>query len=437
MKNRTRKVIAASAVAIMLAPAALSALPQNVDAAAVGTVSTTTPVYDANGKATGQTLPSGSSWQLGQQVTINGVAHYQVATNEYIPASVVKNVTGSANSVDSSQSQSRWVEDNPDAGKIATANTTLNVVDVYGNSTGATLPAGSQWKIGNILHANKMIYYQVSTNQYINAQNVTVAGQTTTTTTTTNNPYITTDAQYGKTVTITNTANIVDSNGNSTGMTLPVGSKWRIADMLFVNGKNYYQVATNEWIQDTNFTVSGPATGDNGSYITDGSGAAGSVGITTNNVQVVNGSGTPTGATLPKGTQWKIGSQTLHYDKQTFYQVATNEFVSVAYMNIVDQTSTTPNTNNNSSVPTPSNGLIATAKKQIRTYNTSTNSYDLTLPANSAWKISKLVVNKYGSYWGQVATNQWVWITDVTLNSGLNLKANSYYEPEFATSINK
>lgn len=394
MKNRTRKVIAASAVAIMLAPAALSALPQNVDAAAVGTVSNTTPVYDANGKATGQTLPSGSSWQLGQQVTINGVAHYQVATNEYIPASVVKNVTGSANSVDSSQSQDRWVEDNPDAGKIATANTTLNVVDAYGNSTGATLPAGSQWKIGNILHANKMIYYQVSTNQYINAQNVTVAGQTTTTTT--NNLYITTDAQYGKTVTITNTANIVDSNGNSTGMTLPVGSKWRIADMLFVNGKNYYQVATNEWIQDTNFTVSGPATGDNGSYITDGSGAAGSVGITTNNVQVVNGSGTPTGATLPKGTQWKIGSQTLHYDKQTFYQVATNEFVSVAYMNIVDQTSTTPNTNTNSSVPTPSNGLIATTNKQIRTYNTSTNSYDLTLPANSAWKISKLVVNKYG-----------------------------------------
>ncbi|WCG35444.1 SLAP domain-containing protein [Companilactobacillus farciminis] len=433
MKNRTRKVIAASAVAIMLAPAALSALPQNVDAAAVGTVSTTTPVYDANGKATGQTLPSGSSWQLGQQVTINGVAHYQVATNEYIPASVVRNVTGSANSVDSSQSQSRWVEDNPDAGKIATAKTTLNVVDAYGNSTGATLPAGSQWKIGNILHANKMIYYQVSTNQYINAQDVTVAGQTTTT----NNPYITTDAQYGKTVTITNTANIVDSNGNSTGMTLPVGSKWRIADMLFVNGKNYYQVATNEWIQDTDFTVSGPTTGDNGSYITDGSGAAGSIAVTTNNVQVVNGSGTPTGATLPKGTQWKIGSQTLHYDKQTFYQVATNEFVSVAYMNIVDQTSTTPNTNTNSSVPTPSNGLIATAKKQIRTYNTSTNSYDLTLPANSAWKISKLVVNKYGSYWGQVATNQWVWITDVTLNSGLNLKTNSYYEPEFATSINK
>ncbi|MCV3763491.1 SLAP domain-containing protein [Companilactobacillus farciminis] len=354
MKNRTKKAIAASAVAIMLAPAALSALPQNVDAAAVGTVSITTQVYDANGKATGQTLPSGSSWQLGQQLTINGVAHYQVATNEYIPASVVRNVTGSANSVDSSQSQGRWVENNPDAGKIATANTTLNVVDAYGNTTGATLPAGSQWKIGNILHANKMIYYQVSTNQYINAQDV---------------------------------------------------------------------------------TVTEPATGDNGSYITGGSDAAGSVGVTTNNVQVVNGSGAPTGATLPKGTQWKIGSQTLHYDKQTFYQVATNEFVSVAYMNIVDQTSTTPNTN--SSVPTPSNGLIATAKKQIRTYNTATNSYDLTLPANSAWKISKLVVNKYGSYWGQVATNQWVWISDVTLNSGLNLKANSYYEPEFATSINK
>src|SRR5699024_9020791 len=151
--------------------------------------------------------------------------------------------------------------------------------------------------------------------------------------------------------------------------------------------------------------ISGPATGYNGSYITDVPNVGGSVGVTATNAPVVNGSGTPTGATLPKGTQWKLGSKMLHYDKQTFYQVATDEYVSVAYMNLVDQTSTTTNTN--SSVPTPSNGLIGTANKQIRTYNTATNAYDLTLPAGSAWKISKLVVNKYGSYWGQVATNQW------------------------------
>ena len=97
MKKRNN-ILVASAVAIMLAPAALSALPQQtVDASAVGTISTTTPVYNASGKQTGQTLPSGSKWQLGQQATINGVAHYLVGNNEYVPASVVTNVTGATN----------------------------------------------------------------------------------------------------------------------------------------------------------------------------------------------------------------------------------------------------------------------------------------------------------------------------------------------------
>ncbi len=432
MKNRTRKVIAASAAAIMLAPAALSALPQNVDAAAVGTVSVTTPVYDANGKTTGQTLPSGSSWQLGQQVTINGVAHYQVATNEYIPASVVRNVTGSANSVDTTQTQDRWITENADAGKVATANTTLNVVDAYGNTTGQTLPNGSQWKIGNILHANKMLYYQVGTNQYINAQDVTIAGQ--------NNDsaagLVTQDGNFGKTATVTTAAKLIDRNGNDLGVTLPVNSSWILGKALSANNETYYQVATNEWISANNIKINDYT--QNGqtvdTYITDTT-AAGKTGVTTTDVQVVDGQGNTTGTTLPGNSQWKIGSQMLHHDKQTYYQVATNEFVSVAYMKLLDDATTTTNTN--SSVPTPSNGLVATANKQIRTYNTATNSYDMTLPAGSTWKISKLVVNKYGSYWGEVATNQWVWITDVTLNSGLNLKDNSYYEPEFATSINK
>lgn len=431
MKNRTRKVIAASAVAIMLAPAALNALPQQVDASAVGTVSVATPVYDANGKANGVTLPSGSSWQLGQQATINGVAHYQVGTNEYIPASVVTNVTGSANSVDTTQAPDRWITENADAGKVATANTTLNVVDAYGNTTGQTLPKGSQWKIGKILHANRMLYYQVGTNQFINAQDVTVAGQ--------NNDSaagsIAQDANFGKTATVTSAAKLIDNNGNDLGVTLPVNSNWVLGKVLVANNETYYQVATNEWISKNNIKINDNT--QNGqtvdTYLVDTS-AAGKTGVTTTDVQVVDGQGNVTGTTLPGNSQWKIGSKMLHHDKQTYYQVATNEFVSVAYMKLLEDTTTT---NTNPSVPTPSNGLTATTNKQIRTYNTSTNAYDLTLPAGSAWKISKLVVNKYGSYWGEVATNQWVWISDVTLNSGLSLKANSYYEPEFATSINK
>lgn len=262
---------------IMMAPGVLSALPQQtVAASSVGTVSVNTPVYDANGKANGVTLASGTSWQLGEKVTLNGVSNYQIGNNEYIPVAVVSNVSGSSTNNDDSET----------------------------STTGTS---------------------------------------------------------------------ITDSND--------------------VNGQ---------------------------------------VGTLTANTAIVNGSGKTTGQILSKGSQWIIGNNILTYNGAKYYQVATNEYVLASNLYIAQ-----PNIDTNSSIPTPGNGLIGRTNLQMRTYNSEANAYDMTLPANTSWKISKLVVNKYGSYWGEVATNQWVWITDVTLNSGLNLGNNSYYVPNFATSINK
>ncbi|MQS75556.1 hypothetical protein FHL06_04010 [Lactobacillus halodurans] len=444
---RENKILVASAVAIMMAPAALNALPtQNVDASAVGTVTKVTPVYASTGKANGTTLPAGSQWKLGQQITLNGVAHYMVGTNEYIPASMVSNVTGSANSEDDSQTVGRYVADNPDAGKTVVADQALDIVDNYGNSTGKAVPSGSQWVIGQVLHVNKQVYYQVATNEWISAQGVTVVNPTTDNTSGTDSTSTASkDANYGKTGTVKNVAKVFDDKGVDTGVVLPTNSQWILGNHMELNGIEYYQVATNEWVTAPDISIAGTtSTNDNtssgnGSYIV-ASKVAGQVGTLNSNAAVVDGSGIDTGATLQKGTSWKLGGNLLSYDNQAFYQVATNQYVSVAYMDVQTPSTTTTtntNTNTNSSVPTPGNGLVGTTNKTLRTYNTSKNSYDMTLPAQSTWKISKLVVNKYGSYWGEVATNQWVWITDVTLNSGLNLKDNSYYEPEFATSINK
>ncbi|MQS77256.1 hypothetical protein FHL06_13135, partial [Lactobacillus halodurans] len=205
MKNKTNKILVASAVTIMLAPAALNALPQQtVSASATGTVSVATPVYDSTGNANGVTLPSGSQWKLGKQITLNGVAHYQVGNNEYIPASVVTNVIGSADPVDTTAQVGRWSSANTDAGKTVTANKALNVVDVYGNETGKVLPAGSRWVIGEILHANKMLYYQVATNEYVNLMDVSFDDQNASdNTSNAADNYVETDGNYGKTGTVT------------------------------------------------------------------------------------------------------------------------------------------------------------------------------------------------------------------------------------------
>jgi len=434
MKNTKNKILVASAVAIMMAPAALNALPQQtINADAIGTVSTATPVYDANGKTNGTTLPSGSQWKLGQQITLNGVAHYQVGNNEYVPASVITNVTGATNSVDTSVQVGRWVSDNPDAGKTATANTLLHVVDVYGNDTGITLASGSQWKIGEILHANKMMYYQVGQNEYVPVTDVAVANASTSTTdqqTTTQR-----DSNYGRNAKLARTAQVYDGNGKALSLDLPANSEWKLGNYMKIGNIEYYQVATNEWIMSLDIasfdSVANPNV-TNGSYIV-ASSVAGQTGRLNHDAEIVNGMGTNTGRTLAKGSEWKLGKDMLSYDKQTFYQVGNGEYISTAYTDIVSPKADT----NKTKIPTPGKGLVGTTKVALRTYNTATNSYDLSLPANSSWKISKLVVNKYGSYWGQVATNQWVWITNVNLNSGLSLKDNADSEPSFATNIKK
>lgn len=448
MKKRNN-ILVASAVAIMLAPAALNALPQQtVDASAVGTVATTTPVYNASGKQTGQTLPSGSKWQLGQQETINGVAHYLIGTNEYIPASVVTNVTGATNSVDPEFGPAITYNTNPDAGKTVTANQALSVVDRYGNDTGTVLPVGSRWVIGEVMHANRMVYYQVGNNQYIQSLDVTIDGENNNTSSNTAaDNYVETDGNFGKTGTITQVAAVVNDQGTNTGVVLPVNSSWKLGKAMHRDKQTFYQVATNEWVSFADMSVASSTTTNNntdysgnGSYITSGSTDAGKTGTVTVTTDIVNGHGDNTGKTVPVGSNWILGGDILHYDKQTYYQIATNEYISVAYVNVADNaTTSTPakNTNTTSSMPTPGNGLIATTKKNIQTYNTATNRYDQSLPANTSWKISKLVVNKYGSYWGQVGTNEWVWISDVNLNSGLNLPTYAYSEPEFATGISK
>ncbi|KRL68473.1 SLAP domain-containing protein [Companilactobacillus versmoldensis] len=287
MKNKTSKFLMASAVAIMMAPAALSALPQQTASAdTVGTLSIYTPIYSSTGNANGKTLPNGSSWILGEKITLNGVTNYQVGSDEYVPAFALTNIT-----------------------------------------------------------------------------------------------------------------NRDDDNSNADTNT-----------------------DTNN---DTDTTT------ENG--VTDGNEYNGQVGtVNIDKVSVVDSNGQNTGNSLSNGSQWIIGNKVLTYNNAKYYPVSTDGYVLASSLDIA-----TPNIDPNSSIPTPGNGLIGTTNKQLRTYNSDTNSYDMTLPANTSWKISKLVVNKYGSFWGEVATNQYVWITDVTLNSGLNLNNNSYYIPNFATSINK
>jgi len=526
---KKNNLLVASAVAIMLAPAALATLPQQtVNADAVGTIVKTTTVYDANGKATKATLATGTQWKLGQQKTLNGVVNYMVGTNQYVPATALTNVTGSANPEDNTQTADYYTSANPDAGKTATAKVALHVVDVYGNETGTILPVGSQWKIGVVLHANKMTYYKVGNNQFISTLDVNVAGANNSTTTTpttkpatpvvaqtgtmnstasiygsdgkplgltlpqgsqwklgtkvtiggtemypvATNEYVpavfvnvagstvannNANSVVGKTGTIKFTAYIVTADGTQTSTSLATGTQWKLGSTININGVPYYQVGGNEYISAANFTVSDSTTTNTGA--TTGTSTAtnpnqqtgvtitsnpnaGQIGTAKTGVTLVDDNGKATNNTVSQGSQWKLG-RIMHANNQTYYQIGGSEWIAAASVTIGSPATSTTTTNTNTSttantsnIPTVGNGLTATTTAATKTYDTSSNTAGAELPV-ATYKITKLVVNKYGSYWGQISTNQWVWISSVTLNSGLNLQANSYLEPEFATHISK
>ena len=249
----------------------------------------------------------------------------------------------------------------------------------------------------------------------------------------------------GRTNSITS---LVDSTGKAVqNRALGKDTDWQLGKIINIDGSTYYQVATDEYALSTNITVinsdstnTDTNNNTNTDTTTDTDTNTTKTGTLSYAAKVVDPDGNATGQILPAGSSWQLG-ETKNIDGNDYYQVATNAYV-IALAVKINSNETNDNTSNNNTnttptIPMPNNGLVATTNVAARTYNDATNSYSTTLPAGTAWKVSKLVVNKYGSYWGKIATNQYVWLGDVTINSGLNLKDNSEYIAEFATSINK
>lgn len=256
----------------------------------------------------------------------------------------------------------------------------------------------------------------------------------------------------GRTTSITS---LVDSTGKAVqNRALGKDTDWQLGKIININGNTYYQVATDEYALSTNITVinsdststdtnNNANTDTNTNTTTDKDTDTTKIGTLSYAAKVVDPDGNATGQVLPAGSAWKLGV-TKNIDGNDYYQVASNAYVIALAVKINSNdtnsdtnTNTNNNTNTTPTIPMPNNGLVATTNVSTRIYNYADNAYGQTLPAGSAWKVSKLVVNKYGSYWGEIATDQYVWLGDVTINSGLNLKDNSEYIAEFATSINK
>lgn len=112
---------------------------------------------------TGVTLPTGSSWNIGSTVTINGSSYVQIATDEYVATSDL--------TIGSTAAATEQAEQ-PVVGTIV--NGPANVYDTSMDSfSGRQLQDGSQWKVGQMVQ-NKYGYtfYQVSNNEWTQSSNM-------------------------------------------------------------------------------------------------------------------------------------------------------------------------------------------------------------------------------------------------------------------------
>lgn len=193
------------------------------------------PVYAINGNnvsTTGRILVPNSPWKTNQKVVINGNTYYQVSTNEWVKAEdgQLQNQTDSNNNGNNNIKGIVSVNVNNGAPVYALNNNNMSL-------TGRLLSNKTAWQTGQWKVIAGVAYYRVSTNEWLKANDVKLSG-----------------LEMGRKVATINKADgasVYALSGDSmslTGRTLANRTAWLSSQRISINGTNYYQVSTNEWI---------------------------------------------------------------------------------------------------------------------------------------------------------------------------------------------
>jgi hypothetical protein len=176
---------------------------------------------------TGRTLKANSSWKIFDTKVIKGKTYYKVATNEWVEASAVTVNNDTTNTV------------TPFTNTVKTGNTLSRLYNKEGKElSGRALGPNTSWKTANKMILNGKTYYQVATDEWVDASTVTVNGETPATP---SDNVVTINSQI---------ASLYTKDGKVvTGRALRPGTQWKTANKMTLNGETYYQVATTEWVK--------------------------------------------------------------------------------------------------------------------------------------------------------------------------------------------
>lgn len=278
---------------------AYKAIPKSTYTGTTGSSSTTTTTTPSE-----PTTPPTSDEEVQSRIpiTVNSLSGSQTGENELLASLGVKATTTINGQEFYQVGYGQWVEASSftdtefsKPGTVRTFNSTVDLVDSSGKEIGRVVSPSSGWKYSKIVTINGDDYYQVATDEF-----VPVASGI---------PY--TSVPETTSVGITSSTPIYNSQGESIGTTLSANTSWRTDSYATINGEKMYRVATDEWVPASSLTTYQPISS---TYT-----AKGEIPLYDHNGKLI-------GRTLAPGTSWKT-DQLATINGREYYRVATNEYV--------------------------------------------------------------------------------------------------------------
>lgn len=172
-----------------------------------------TTLFDSKGQPIKDVLTPNSGWKFDQIVAINGQAFYRVATDEYLSADesiVFKPV---------------------DAKSVVTVPSNTMLYNSQGQLLSQGLKAGSSWNTDGYVLINGVKMYRVATDAYVKADGIVATEP------------VSTIYQANQEV------QLYDSQGTPIKETLPAKSAWKVDQVLYLHGQEYFRVGKDEYIK--------------------------------------------------------------------------------------------------------------------------------------------------------------------------------------------
>lgn len=340
------------------------------------------PVYALHGdqvSTTGRVLAPNSPWKTQQKVIINGTTYYQVSTNEWVKAEdgqlQSQNNAHNSDTADHNDQSTESIN-----GVIAVSRT--QGAPVYAlnqqkmSTTGRILAPNSTWRTAQKKSVAGTTYYQVSTNEWLAATDVT---------------WQTTDHHNfdGVVEVLKPWAHLYQNAGPDatviTGQDKPQGSRWKVGQTRTVNGLTWYLVGNNAWLRDLDAGVVNQAAKMTLQDVAQ---------VKSQGAILYNGYGNAAQKikTLNANSRWQVGIK-VHADGLDWYEVGNNAWI-----------------NSNDSFLEAGGVVVVKATPGTRLYQgygpyaTATSRI---LGTNTAWKVNaKVTIN--GLTWYEVGNNVWI-----------------------------